>query len=491
MKRLPNHPASKNSDPLERFLGLLSAAEQHALREELQRPLRSGLRINPLKTDAHTLQRWAQRYGWMLQPAPFCEDGWWVEKSDTPPSQVMPHRLGFYYLQDVASMLPVSLFEFPSQGEPLVLDMAASPGGKTTHIISRTHDRGLVVANDSSTDRITALKLVLQNWGGVNVGVTRFAGENFGVWFPEVFDFVLLDAPCSMQSLRSTEAHPARPISEKEQGALSLRQFRLLVSALQAVRVGGQVVYATCTLSPEEDEAVLDQAFSAFGTCVQVEDVSSRLPRPAPALISDGVRSFAAPVQNALRLWPHLYRTSGFFAALLTKTASLPVARQSAPSRPFEKTGLLPLKRHEVRNLMGYLEDAYGFALLSVIEQLALSLWRRGEEVFLLPEQWLSSFSQLPYQMLGMNLGKEMPEGFSPSHEWVARYGMAFQSGRVVLNEKEAIAWANGADIGRSFLDCIPKGRTVAVLDVHGDLLGRGKVLADRLKNLLPRRLAF
>lgn len=491
MKRLLNRPASKNSDSLERFLGLLSAAEQNALREELQRPLRSGLRINPLKTDAHMLQRWAHRYGWVLQPAPFCEHGWWIEKSDTPPSQVISHRLGFYYLQDVASMLPVSLFDFPSQGEPLILDMAASPGGKTTHIISRVGDQGLVIANDSSADRITALRLVLQSWGGVNVGVTRFAGENFGVWFPEVFDFVLLDAPCSMQSLRSTETHPARPISAKEQGTLSLRQYRMLVSALQAVRLGGQVVYATCTLSPEEDEAVLDQVLSAFGMCVQVEDVSSRLPCHAPALISDGVRSFVAPVRNALRLWPHLYRTSGFFAALLTKTAPLSVTRQSAPGRPFEKTGLLPLKRHEVKNLMSCLEDVYGFALLPVVEQLALSLWRRGEEVFLLPERWLRSFSQLPYQMLGMNLGKETPEGFSPSHEWVARYGMVFQSGRVVLDEKEAVSWINGADIERSFWDGNPKGRTVAVLDAHGDLLGRGKVLADRLKNLLPRRLAF
>jgi len=491
MKRLPNRPASKNSDPLERFRGLLSTAEQHALLEELQRPLRLGLRMNSLKTDALMLQRWAQRYGWVLQPSPFCEDGWWIEKSDVSPSQVMPHRLGFYYLQDVASMLPVSLFDFPPDGEPLILDMAASPGGKTTHIISRTGDRGLVIANDSSAERIVALRLVLQSWGGVNVGVTRFAGENFGAWFPEVFDFVLLDAPCSMQSLRSTETHPARPISDKEQGALSLRQFRLLVSALQAVRVGGQVVYATCTLSPEEDEAVLDQALSACGMCVQIEDVSNRLPRPAPALISDGVRSFAAPVRNALRLWPHLYRTSGFFVALLTKALPLSTTRQSAPSRPFEKTGLAPLKRHEVKNLMSCLEDAYGFALLPVVERMALSLWRRGAEIFLLPERWLRGFSQLPYQMLGMSLGKEMPEGFSPSHEWVARYGMAFQSGRVILDEKEAAAWISGADIGRSFLDCSPKGRTVAVMDAHGDLLGRGKALADRLKNLLPRRLAF
>ncbi len=106
-------------------------------------------------------------------------------------------------------MLPVELFDMESDEEGLALDLAASPGGKTTHMISRMRDKGLVLANDSSQGRIQALKVVLQHWGGTNAAVTRFPGEQFGAWFPNTFDRVLIDAPCSMQGLRTAESHEA------------------------------------------------------------------------------------------------------------------------------------------------------------------------------------------------------------------------------------------------------------------------------------------
>ena len=94
---------------------------------------------------------------------------------ETPISQTIEHREGHYYIQDAASMLPVELFDFKNLEDPMILDMAASPGGKTTHLISKTGDHGLVIANDASRDRITALRLILQTWGG---------GANRGDAFP-------------------------------------------------------------------------------------------------------------------------------------------------------------------------------------------------------------------------------------------------------------------------------------------------------------------
>ena len=127
-----------------------------------------------------------------------------VIQAETPISATPEHRLGFYYIQDAASMLPAELFDLSGTSAPLILDLAASPGGKTTHITARTGDRGLVIANDSSPDRITALRIVLSTWGSINNAITHFPGEKFGTWFPETFDYVLLDAPCSMQGIRTT-----------------------------------------------------------------------------------------------------------------------------------------------------------------------------------------------------------------------------------------------------------------------------------------------
>jgi 16S rRNA (cytosine1407-C5)-methyltransferase len=214
------HPTSRHitaapeaqQQAIERFRALLNPADFADLIAELQRPLPQGLRVNPLKeTPSNTLPDWQKRYHWQVEPIPFCSTGWRLLETETAPSQTIEHRMGLYYLQDAASMLPVELFNLPEDcSNLLILDMAASPGGKTTHLSSRMNDHGLLLANDSSQGRIPALRVVLQNWGSANQAITCFPGEKFGAWFPEAFDRILLDAPCSMQNLRSTESHPMR-----------------------------------------------------------------------------------------------------------------------------------------------------------------------------------------------------------------------------------------------------------------------------------------
>ncbi len=475
---------------LQRFQPLLSPAEFAALLAELNRPLYPALRANPLKCDPQpSLEAWARRYGWQLRPVPFCETGRWVISSENPISQPIEHRLGFYYIQDASSMLPAELFDFNGLDSPLVLDLAASPGGKTTHLLSRTGDRGLVLANDSSQERIAALRIVLQNWGAVSSAVTHFPGEKFGAWYPETFDRVLLDAPCSMQGLRITEGHPLRPITEREQAALSRRQAGLLESALRAVKVGGQVVYSTCTLSPEEDEAVLDSLLRKFPGAFQVDDLSCHLDRPAPALGEDGTRSFNSAVRNAARLWPHIFGTAGFFAARLTKLGPLPGPTQAPPSRTLDQVGFAPLPHRETAAWASRLADLYGLDVGELMASLDLELWRRGDSLYLFPLSYLRHFANLPVQSAGMLLGEEAPEGFTPSHEWVARFGMRFTAGTCRLPAGALPAWLRGEDIPGQPAGTLPPGRVMAVFDEEGRLLGRGKVLSSRLKNLLPRRL--
>lgn len=483
-------PAQVMEAALERFRPLLGEDEFARLLAELERPLPPAIRINPLKVDpASALEDWRQRYGWQLLPVPFCPTGWRLTQSGTPPGQTIEHRLGQYYVQDAASMLPVELFEFAALAAPLTLDLAASPGGKTTHIAARTRDRGLVIANDASAGRITALRLVLEQWGAVNSAVTRFPGESFGLWFPETFDRVLLDAPCSMQGLRSSAARPMRPISEKEQGALAQRQMRLLESALRAARLGGQVVYSTCTLAPEENEAVLDALLKRYPAAFEIVDLSGQLPAPAPALASDGRQVFEPSVTGAARLWPQRFGTSGFFAALLHKQAPLgPAAGVAAPQRPLERSGFEPLSRAQAQALAEDLLSAYAFDLPAVLDAHALSLWRRGRLVYAVPQLYLARFSGLPVQALGLPLGETLPEGFSPSHPWVTRFSDGFLQGRYPLAEEHLDAWLRGEDIRSRPLPGYPPGKVVIVTDGQGRMLGRGRVLPDRLKNLLPRR---
>ncbi|MBI9043345.1 MAG: NOL1/NOP2/sun family putative RNA methylase [Anaerolineaceae bacterium] len=497
-KKKQNQPInfSPEKEALERFRKLLPADELGLLLEELEKPLYPGIRLNPLKSKPEALiKTLVERYQWKIEPVPFCDEGYWIVESATPISQPIEHRLGSYYIQDPASMLPVSLFEFDNVSKPLILDMAASPGGKTTHLISRSKDQGLVVANDASQSRITALKLVLQTWGGMNIAVTRFPGEKWGSWFPETFDRVLLDAPCSMQNLRSTEARSMRPITEKERQRLASRQFSLLSSALAAVKTGGQIVYATCTLNPEENEGVLDNLLREYPDSVRIDCVDDILEGNAPALSEFEDQTYHPDISKAARLWPHRMRTSGFFTARITKMQSIPVTPRDFPERAFSKTKLKAMKHLEKVTFFHLIEDRYGFDFSNILESQELILMERanqkGNQLFVVPEIWVEYFALLPYQNLGMLVGEEKYGNFEPSHEWLSRFAGDFTNGKFILPDELKTAWLRGEDMHIDTTDQMESGVIAAVFNQGGQLLGKGKILPGRVRNLLPSRLIY
>lgn len=481
-------PEAAQTAALERFKPLLSLPDYQAMLEELGQPLPLAFRSNPLKAKPGAELEWAQRYGWQLESVPFCPTGRRVTAMQTPVSMTLEHRMGHYYIQDAASMLPVELFELDSLDRPLVLDLAASPGGKTTHLTGRLFDRGLVIANDSSADRITALRLVLQTWGAANVAVTRFPGEKFGRWYPETFDRILLDAPCSMQGLRSTDSHPMRPITSREQDTLARRQTSLLAAAIAALKSGGQVVYSTCTLAPEEDEAVLDEILRRFSSSIVIEGLESRLPSPAPGLAEAYGRNFDPQVIHAARLWPHRFHTSGFFAALIRKIGPVDFPREEPPARPLSLVGQKPLTGAAKRDLFAFYRDQFGHALEPILETHGLEVWHSAAGIFAVPSPYLQHFGGLPCHLLGLKLAEETPDGLSPAHDWVARFGSSFTASRVVIPSDLLPPWLRGEDLAFAPPDGRQNG-VVVLFDADERCLGRGRLQAGKIKNLLPRRL--
>ena len=212
-------PAKPNPviDPWKWARDYLSPLEFDNLIASLEKDLSISIRINQLKSDPKTIiGKWEQAYEWASSPIPFCGSGFWIAEPSASPSRTIEHRLGYYYIQEAASMLPAELFDFDGLDHPLILDMAASPGGKTIHLADRTMDKGLIIANDASRLRIPALRIVLQNWGAINQAITNTRGEGYGRAYPDTFDAVLVDAPCSMQGLRTSPSHSMRPITENE-----------------------------------------------------------------------------------------------------------------------------------------------------------------------------------------------------------------------------------------------------------------------------------
>lgn len=477
-----------NPGSLERYRNLLSTIEFEQLQQAVQCPLSSAIRINTLKITVDEARRaWSAWYGWQVQPVPFCDAGWQVTGRDV--AQTLEHKMGFYYIQDAASMLPAEMFSFEQDGS-LILDMAAAPGGKTTHLVCKTGDRGLVVANDANGRRIPPLRAKLQDWGAMNVAIANYPGEQFGSWFPETFDKVLLDAPCSGESLRTAERRRMQPVSTNERQALHRRQVELLVSAFRALKPGGEAVYATCSLAPEEDEAVLDELLNLYPHQATVETADYLLPSPAPALSFDGGRAFHPQVSHAVRLWPHLHDTSGFFAARIGKRDSVDVQPADPPARSLESAGFARMGHREAASVCEHLLQVYGFDFEAVIERQKLALWEHKGAVYAIPDLFLAHFADLPCVATGMQVGDLGEGGFVPSHELVARFGVQFTGCRLTLADDQAAVWLGGRDL-RGVEAHHPLGVTILLEDECGRFLGRGKVLSNRIRNLLPRRLVY
>lgn len=474
-------PASR----LEDYRRLLSADQFEQLRQSLQRPLLPALRVNTLKIDlAAARAQWPIEYGWIVKPVPFCETGWQIDNDPGNLSRTIEHRTGRYYLQDAASMLPAELFTFDREF-PLVLDMAASPGGKTTHLASRIRDRGVILANDASAGRLAALRANVQTWGAFAVAVSSYPGERLGEWLPDTFDYVLLDAPCSGESLRTAERRATRFVSAAERRQLQQRQINLLISALRAVKPGGQIVYATCTLAPDEDEAVLHAVLNRFPRAVNIEPVDHIL--HAPALQRAGDQHFAPIMRHAVRLWPHLFDTSGFFAALLRKQDRLPAVDAAPPSRSLAQAGFRPLTAPQQQTLIDRLRDDYGFDLSAIVLQHQLILLKKNAAVFGVPDRLVATLGDFPCITIGLLVGEWVGESFVPSHELVSRFSDRFRARRFTLTPEQVTHWLTGGEL-RGAAVPYATGSVVVIADERGRYLGRGKVLRDRLRNLLPRR---
>ena len=474
-------------DSLQRFSEILSEAEIQQIRDIQASPLPTGIRINPLKANPHkAIHDLTARYSWEVKPIPFCDNAWLINSAEFPPGKTIEHRLGVYYLQDAASMVPVSLMDF-DQPFPLILDMAASPGGKTTHLVDQTGDQGFILANDASNARIPALRSVLSTWGGINLAVTNFPGELFGNWFPETFDRVLLDAPCSMENLRPSPAHPLRATTQDERLRLQDRQVQLLISGLQALKTSGQMVYATCSLAPEEDEAVINRVLNTFSNEISIESVSEKLPFKAPGLPAFGSDTYHPTLIHSLRLWPHITGMSGFFCCLLKKHKPIPASSERPPSRDFSRTHLIPASQTFQDQIREILTNNYGFNIQALLDDFRLHLFTRYEEVYLIPEAYLEHFNTLPFEFIGMSIGLWRGGKFQPSIEFISRFGGFFTTGMIKIEDDQVQAWSAGRDIRNPQTGLIPSGQYLLVVDSSGRNLGLGKLLPKRLRNMLPR----
>ncbi|MGM9589958.1 MAG: RsmB/NOP family class I SAM-dependent RNA methyltransferase [Faecousia sp.] len=337
----------------------------------LERPRAVALRFNPLKGEPPALPFVRNNVPW--EPAGFYYD------PESRPGLHVYHEAGVYYLQEASAMAPVALLD-PQPGER-VCDLCAAPGGKTTQIAGRMMGTGFLLCNEINPKRARILSRNIERMAVANALVTNEHPGSLASRFPGFFDRVLVDAPCSGEGMFRKEEAAVTDWSQETVEMCARRQAEILHSAAQLVRLGGRLVYSTCTFAPEEDELAVSNFLETH-------------PEFQPEILE--APWFVPGPNGSHRMWPHKLLGEGHFAAVLKKTGGESEDAAMAPAEKLPKQWLAFAKDLGIRLPPG---KAVSF----------------GQNLFWAPEE-LPDLRKLKVLRPGLELGTVKKDRFEPAH---------------------------------------------------------------------------
>ncbi|WP_395026681.1 RsmF rRNA methyltransferase first C-terminal domain-containing protein [Robinsoniella sp.] len=429
-------------------------------------PRNFGLRVNTAKLSAEEFERIAPFH---LTQIPWVENGYYYEEQDAPARHPF-YYAGMYYLQEPSAMTPASRLQV-LPGEK-VLDLCAAPGGKATELGAKLRGEGLLVANDISASRAKALLKNVEVFGIPNSFITNEIPGKLSGQFEEFFDKILVDAPCSGEGMFRKDPAVAK-VWDKEKPLLCAKQQKVIImQAAKMLRPGGQLLYSTCTFSPEENEEVIQYLLS-----VSPEFEIREMPgyegfsEGRPDLVKDGGHP---DLRKCIRIWPHKMSGEGHFIALLSK--GKPTGTDT--DREHVKTPGVKLKiaKADLMILDDFLKDISMDMDMNDVEV------RKGQ-VYYVPKL-LGERKGLTFLRNGLYLGELKKDRFEPSQSFAMALGKGQYVSCVNLN------WSDSR-VGKYL-----RGETIYVDDlqvkhskgwqlvcISGFPLGWGKLVNGTLKN--------
>jgi len=273
-------------------------------------------RINYLKTDLPHLRTALTEENIRFRELPWPR-GSFILKSDPKKLQAgATYKDGLIYFQNISSMVPPVLLN--PQAREKILDMCAAPGAKTSQIASLAPEDIELIALEKLQVRYEKLIATLKIQGADFVKAHLLDAIFAKRQFPEYFDKVLLDAPCSAEGrFYVPEPRTYKYWDDAKVKKSSRLQKNLLISAIGALKKSGELVYSTCTFSPEENEGVIDWALNKFKD-MQVMPLDIQLTNKMQGLTFWKGKGFSVSLKSAVRIIPNEFM-EGFFVVKLKK----------------------------------------------------------------------------------------------------------------------------------------------------------------------------
>ncbi len=285
------------------------------------------------------------KYGIQIEPVENIPFAYKVLVGAKKIGKTLEFNLGKYYIQSLSSMLPPIVLN-PTETDR-TLDLCAAPGSKTTQLADFMKNSGTLIANEISMDRIKMLVHNLDKMNFTNFGVLHTKGELLSKNFYQYFDKVLVDAPCSALGIiqKKNEVSGWWKLSQAEK--LADLQTRLLVSGIKMAKVGGEIVYSTCTLTLEENELVVNTILKNYP--VELMEISLPI-KSNSGFTKYGNEHLNPEIEKTHRIIPWESNSEGFFVCKFRK-----FDETEKPTKVDRTSSELRFKSHKDKNVSKYL----------------------------------------------------------------------------------------------------------------------------------------
>jgi NOL1/NOP2/sun family putative RNA methylase len=269
--------------------------------------LKQAIRINTMNALRNTVVSRLESLGVELEKIPFLEDGYWISKSKFSVGATAEYLLGLYSIQEAAAQIPATLFT--DLTDKTVLDCCASPGGKTIQLANRMNNGGAIISVELKQRKMFALTNQLERSRVTNTAVYNMDAREASKLEMQ-FDCVLLDMPCSGNPITDRNWFSKRRIEDINRN--SQRQRQILTEAAKVTKASGEIVYATCSLEPEENELNIDWAINKLP--LKVDSINCYGEKGLTEVFG---KKLDSSIKRAKRIWPD--QTQGFFVCKLKK----------------------------------------------------------------------------------------------------------------------------------------------------------------------------
>lgn len=406
-----------------------------------QEPI-SAFRTNPLKEGQVTFSNPISGTKW----------GYYGKVSGKSPE----HVTGLIYSQEPAAQM-VAQVAHPHEGMR-VLDLAAAPGGKSTHLLSYLNNTGLLVSNEINNKRSKILVENIERFGAKNVLVTNESAERLAKVFSSYFDLIVLDAPCSGEGMFRKQPDAMDYWSLDYPAQCAALQREILEDAVKMLANGGELVYSTCTWAPEENEEIVAWLLDEFPLeLVDLPKINGMTP--------------GIDYPETARMYPHRFKGEGQFVAKFRF-----VGEHKLPKLKSARSNLTA----DQRSLWQTFQNEH----LKV--EIKGDLQTFGDQLYLLP-LGLPDLSKIKIARNGLHLGTFKKKRFEPSFA----LGLALQPSEVKnkleLSQQDFEVYVGGETL--QIKESLPNGWYQLL--IHGNGLGFAKLANQTLKNYFPKGLRF